>query len=237
MYKLLLLGLVIGVLPYTAVMAHRLWRLRRSTAEAKASSTAFNQMLKNAKQHILVIGDSTMHGAGQIKPEETMGGLLATKFPQASVETLAEIDARVRDLPTQLARAKFDRYDIILIGVGGNDVARFSHWSDIERDLTKLLELASEKANEVAVCTNVNLGNIGFFLFPINHIFDHRSRKYGEICAQVMQHFPNVHLVNLYRPIHEDFYNAESRSKFVTEDGFHPSAYANKFFFNMIWPG
>jgi hypothetical protein len=81
----------------------------------------------------------------------------------------------------------------------------------------------------------VNLGNIGFFLFPLNHFYAYRTRKVSYLFKKITDNYTNVHYVNFYRPMSNDFYTSKTRKKFIADDSFHPSDHANQFFFDLIW--
>jgi hypothetical protein len=121
-----------------------------------------------------------------------------------------------------------------MIGVGGNDVVRLASFKRLERELTALFDAASKQGRRVIVCSSVNVGNVGFFPWPLNYLYDYRSRRYGEICQQAANNFDNVQFINFYRPMHDDHYDASTRHKFVAADGFHANEYANQYFFDKI---
>jgi lysophospholipase L1-like esterase len=219
---------------YATVMALRLWLAVRIIRRVAAVTQPYNRALADAPQHVLVLGDSTMFGSGVKERINTMGGRLGRKFPQASVETLAVDGARVRDLAGQLERAKYSRYDLIMVGVGGNDVVRLTDLDNLARDLAAFLERARRRSGKIIVVHCVNLGNIGFFWPPLSWLFDYRTRWLSETYAQVTRGMAGVHYVNFYRPRGADHYTAGTRARFITEDGFHPSDYANGYFFELI---
>lgn len=232
MRRLFIAALLIS---YAAVMGSRARRLGRLMRAVRRDTAAYTRPVKGARQHILVLGDSTMYGAGVKDRQHTISGLLAQKYPAASIETLAAIDARVADLPAQLAQAGHRHYRLIMVGIGGNDVIKFSDFSRLRHQLETFFDAASRRSDRVIICNSVNLGNIGFFLFPFNRLFDARSRRYGQLCEQVAATFPKVRFVNLYRPIGDDHYDQTTRHRFIADDDFHANDYANRYFFDLIW--
>lgn len=188
---------------------------------------------KAGNEHILVLGDSTMHGYGAEKPENTVGGLLARRYSTASVETLAQNGARVADLNQQLSKATHQDYKLIFIGIGGNDVLRLTRFPDIKQTLDTFLKTISKRTTTVILVHSVNLGNTGAFVFPVNYFFDYRMRRLSSIYSEVAKQHKNVAYISFYRPFSNDFYTAKTRSRFIASDGFHPSDYANQFFFKL----
>lgn len=233
LYALLTL-LVINILPIARVAfkAFLTKRARTKTALQRNKQIPFNKAA--GSEHILVIGDSTMHGYGAEKPKNTIGGLLSVRYPKASIETVAINGARLHDLPQQFTHAKHEHYKLMFLGIGGNDVMRMTSFKDIESHLEEFLLVASARADRIILVHSVNLGNTGVFAFPLNRLFDYRTRRLSQIYERVAANFEKVHYVSFYRPLGKDFYNSpRSRAKFIASDGFHPSDYANRFFFAM----
>lgn len=224
--------LVIGA--YAAIIGTRFLRYRRVSKGILSDRVVKDITPEHADGHILIVGDSTMYSAGVSDTAYTIGGLFASLYPDSSVETRAANGARCRDVPSQLASGIYEQYDIIMIGIGGNDVVRLTPSGQLRRDLTRLLEAAARKAGRVIVCTSVNVGNVGFFPFPLNYLYDARSRHFARLCQDITQDMRNVQFVNFYRPLHDDHYDKRSRHKFVAADGFHANEFANKYFFEII---
>jgi hypothetical protein len=229
-----LLIFIIIILLYAAFMAHRLARQIVTARTHNAQSKPFNRLISGATKRILVVGDSTMYGAGITDPNNTIGGLFAKRFPEASVETIAVNGAKVRDLKVQLTKAQFEHYDIIMIGIGGNDIVRFSSYIRLGHQLREILVQASGLSNRVILCHCVNVGNIGFFIWPLNYLYDHRSRRLHELYDEVIVGLSQVIYVNFYRPMKSDHYTRATRSEFIAQDAFHPSDHANQYFFRLI---
>jgi lysophospholipase L1-like esterase len=228
-------SLVVLVVAYLAVMAYRLLRFVRANRVAAALTTAYFRDGDAAGRHLLVLGDSTMYGAGIKDRQQTIGGLLAAKYPGASLETYAANGARIRDVAAQLAQARHRHYDMVLLGVGGNDIVKFSSYRHAQADLKDALSKLSMLSDRVVLCHSVNVGNIGFFLPPFNYLYDYRSRRLSQMYIVTVSAFPKVKYVNFYRRLGQDHYDRQSRQRFLADDSFHPNEYANKYFFNIIW--
>lgn len=232
---LLVIVVTLIILAYIAVMVVRLLRYNIALRVAAKMTKPYIRVLEDASSHILVLGDSTMYGAGTKDPERTVGGLLAAKYPKASIETLAVNGARVKDLHAQLGGKLYQQYDLILIGIGGNDIVRMSRYSALQRELVGILNETNTISSRVVLCHCVNIGNIGFFLFPLNHLYDYRTRRLSELYKQIVAKLQNVTYVNFYRPLHDDHYDKTTRKHFLADDGFHSNDYANEYFFDLIW--
>lgn len=204
------------------------------TNKAVAFTKPYNRPVKDSNHHILVMGDSSMYSAGVTNPKNTVGGLLAGKYPKSSVETVAFIGAKAKDLEHQFVQAQHKRYDLVVIGVGGNDIVQFTSISKVQLTLSTFLETITKTSDEVVLCHVVNVGNIGFFLFPLNHLYSWRSRIMNELYWSIGAKFPGLKHAVFFRPPHQDHFDRHTRHKFVAPDGFHATDYANQYFFKLI---
>jgi lysophospholipase L1-like esterase len=99
-------------------------RRLRFSREYVRKARAF-QREGNAGTSLLVLGDSTAVGVGADTPQESVAGLMAQALSIDSVENRGVSGAQVRDLISQIGRARRHGYTYILIMVGGNDIIRF----------------------------------------------------------------------------------------------------------------
>jgi lysophospholipase L1-like esterase len=202
---------------------------------AKNAAEPYERPMRGSDQHVAVIGDSSMYGPGVKDKKHTISGLLAARYPKAIIETRAINGSRVRSLQAQLCQLQYTHYDLVLVGIGGNDIVRFSSYRRLERELYAFLEVVSEVADEIILCSSVNIGNIGFFLFPFNLVFDYRTYRLSRRYGRIANHFPKVRYANFYRPRFKDHYDKNTRKQFLADDAFHPNEYANRYFFELIW--
>ncbi len=222
------------ILVYFSIMIFRIIRFILYSQKTFSNTKAFSREIKNTRQHILILGDSSMYGAGIKMSENTIGGLFAKKYPIATIETLAVNGAKVRDLEKQLKNKKYKFYDIILIGIGANDIIQFSNFNSLRTDLITIIKKVHKIGNKIILCHSVNIGNLGFYIFPFDYVFDNRTRKLSRIYAELETKFSNLIYVNFYRKRGNDYYDKITRKKFIAGDGVHPNDYANKYFFDII---
>jgi len=122
--------------------------VRRSRRIAGASS-AFEMRVPGARSRVLVLGDSTGVGVGAGSPSRSLPGLLADEFPDLEIVNACHNGARVADALQQLspwAEAN-ERFDLVLLFVGGNDVLRLTPWPQLQRDTSLLLQRAAQRGS------------------------------------------------------------------------------------------
>jgi hypothetical protein len=226
--------LVVVVILYACTTGVRIACAVIAGRRANLVTHPYQKKVKGAGSHIAILGDSTMYGAGIKDPKHTMGGLFASQYPASSIETWAYNGAKVKDLRAQLRTADQKHYEILIIGIGGNDIVGLTPFKQIEASLQTFLNEAKHRADNIVLFHCVNMGNIGFFLPPMNYFYDYRTRKLSELYQKISSGYRNVNYVNFYRPKSRDFYTKETRKKFIADDSFHPSDYANQYFFELI---
>ncbi len=219
---------------YCGIMAVRFGRVNKLIKTNKSFPT-FYVSNKNPSKHILLLGDSSMYGAGIEHTKKTFGALIASKENNATVEVLAENSAKVSDLVKQIEKARYNQYGYIVIGIGANDIMFFSNYKTLQKRLLTFLQQTSKITDHIILCHSVNIGNVGFFLFPFDYVFDYRTEELSKVYAELAKKVPRVTYLNFYRKRGNDYYDKKTRKKFVARDGAHPSDYANQFFFNIIW--
>lgn len=223
------------VVCYVGFILIRIKRVFSAIKAKTAKTKPYFHLVQGTNHHILILGDSSMYSVGVQNPENTVGGLLSAKYPDSSIETVAVNGAKVKDLSKQLEQASYKRYDLIVVGIGSNDIVQFSGYSKLQRELAAFLKNGSKISDQLVLCHGVNVGNIGVFPFPFNYLFDYRSRLLSNLFSKISLKFPKVINVIFYRPLGDDHYDKHSRKKFVAGDGYHATDYANKYFFKLIW--
>ncbi len=227
--------IALAVVVYLLVVVIRSRISLYKVRDAVRRNKPYFRNVDNPVQHIAILGDSTMYGAGVKDPANTIGGLLAAKYPKASIETRAVSGAKIKDLNKQFEQLSHQHYKLIVVGIGGNDIVFMSNYKRARGELVSFLDKVSPVADKIVLSHSVNMGNIGFFAPPLSYLFDYRTRKLSNMYAKVTKKYSNIRYVNFYRPKRQDHYNKDNRKIFIAEDGFHPSDYANRYFFDLIW--
>jgi lysophospholipase L1-like esterase len=102
-------------------------------------------------KRILIIGDSTAFGTGAEKPEDSIAGQLAHDFPGTQIINYAVNGALTEDTVEQVSRAKGEKYDMVIISTGGNDIWHFTSYEKIAAALKAVLEQAIMLSNHRVV--------------------------------------------------------------------------------------
>ncbi len=186
------------------------------------SSVPLQQHPDDARLRMLIVGDSTGVGTGAASPMGSVAGYLAQEYPRLHIDNRSKDGARFAQVIQQLAapQAAGERYDLVLIMAGGNDVIRATSETRLRRDLAMVFDLAAQIADETLVMPPGNVGNAPFFFAPLSGVMSRRSENLHMVVKEVAT-AKGVGYVNLYQPRELD--------PFVTDiglnaaDGLHPS--------------
>ena len=155
------MGPALRILRWSAVAiclfmgARYTWSLRESVELARRSEPLQYSSERPTKR-LLIVGDSTAVGTGASRPQASVAGLLAQAFPQLLIDNRAQDGATFADLQSQLSGN--DRFDMVLVMAGGNDVIRMRGTEALRRDVERITQRARQRTNVVVLMPAGNVG-------------------------------------------------------------------------------
>jgi lysophospholipase L1-like esterase len=197
-------------------------RIMRAIRAGKIAIPAA-QEVSSSSARLLVIGDSTSYGSGASQPSFSLVGRLAQDFPQFTIVnasenamSLAQVRKKMETISTR------ERFDIIMIHVGGIDTLLFTPISIIQKELHQIFSLARAMGAQTVVLVSVNnVGSVPLFHFPFNHLFTHRSRLVSEACDKESLLNDIVHVPLFSETAFEPL--LRNGHQFFSVDGIHPN--------------
>ncbi len=203
-------------------------RLREAAALAKASEP-LQRSVSNAQARLLIVGDSTAVGTGATSPQTSMAGLLAKAYPRLHIENRARDGATFADVVQQLMGT--DRFDIVLIQAGGNDVIRLRNLDGVRADIASAAQLAGERAPLVVLMPAGNVGNAPFFFAPVSGWMTSRARTlHGHVRETAARQ--GAIYVNLFKEHDADPFVQQPALN--ASDGLHPSDAGYRLWFDEL---
>ena len=151
------------------------------------STTAFEQHVANPEYRILVAGDSTAFGIGAKKPEESTAGRLGALYPHAEISNISKSGDRVVDTLIKLREVSTvsEKYNLLLMQVGANDITRRTPLDKLQKDLGDLLDVANETSQQVIILHSADVGTAPIFPEPIDWYLGRQSRMVRDLFLQV----------------------------------------------------
>lgn len=194
------------------------WRISQS-AEMARQSEPYQQRPADATVRLLLVGDSTAVGTGASAASASLAGLLGAQQPRLWIDNRGRDGARFADLPAQLA-ASAERFDIVLVLAGGNDIIRLSGSDNLRRSVDAVARLARERAPLVLLMPSGNVGNAPFFFAPMSWWMTSRSRELHAMVREAATRHGAVY-VNLFKEGGNDPFVQDKTLN--ARDGLHPS--------------
>lgn len=213
--------LLIPVMPFLYLQGQYIRRkigvLPDAQGERRGKTGNFNRSVK-----MLVIGESTVAGLGARTHETALAGQFA-KFLSGKLGKTIEwyvigkngvtakrtIELLVPQIPED------EKFDFILLGVGGNDVLKLSSPRKWRRDATRLIAIMREKYPEsVIFMTNAPAVHLSPVLpQPVKFILGNLSALHDKNSREFLPKMKNVYYFHRPDEITEGFF----------ADGIHPS--------------
>lgn len=209
-----LIGLAVAAV---MMLGQAAWRVS-TAAELARRSEPYQQSPAGAVMSLLIVGDSTAVGTGASSPARSLAGLIGAEFPRLRIVNRGRDGATLAELPAQLQGG--DRYDLVLVMAGGNDIIRLRDMATVRRDLERVLKLAGERAPQVLLMPAGNVGNAPFFFAPLSWWMTQRARAFHAQVRQAVTGLP-VTYVNLFEEREDDPF--VQRPGLHAADGLHPS--------------
>ena len=219
----LLVGAVLAMTSGCAV-----WRVQRAAELARASEP-FQHNTDKPVVRVLVVGDSTAVGTGASTGSESLAGLMARQQPRAQIENRARDGARFTDVLAQLVGEQ--RFDIVLVQAGGNDVIRMRGLESLQTDIDRVADRARELADTVVLMPAGNVGNAPFFFAPLSSLMTQRSRALHRFVREAATRTGAVY-VNLFHERDDDPF--VSNPALHASDGLHPSSAGYAVWFEQL---
>lgn len=193
------------------------WRIGQA-ADLARKSTPFQQRPAEATVSLLIVGDSTGVGTGASSPEASLAGLLGRAHPRLRIDNRARDGATFADVLRQFEGTQ--RYDLVLIQAGGNDVIRLRSDEDVRADIDRATALARERSERVVLMPAGNVGNAPFFFPPASWLMTDRARRLHTFVRESATRHGAV-VVDLFKEKADDPFAQTPELNAV--DGLHPS--------------
>lgn len=187
----------------------------------------------DASVAVLVLGDSTAVGVGASLPTETVAGRVSEHIGATSVENYAVSGAVTADLQGQARNAQLDRYRLIVIQIGGNDIIRFTSEKKAAEQL-KAVIAALPAADKVVIISAGDVGGATLFPFPVRPFHTRLNQKYHDAFAAVAEETGTTYVNFGESPATKEI-NARP-DIYLAADGLHPSSEGYRLWFEEMRP-
>ena len=199
-------------------------RSLRLSRDIVSAASPFEQRPAKPSLRVLIMGDSTGLGVGA-QAGQSLAALLAADRPDAEVLNVSRSGARLADITNQLRhlpRSKDkERWDLVLLHVGGNDIFRGASPARMRRDAEVLLSKLVSQARHVAWLGPPNIGLLPAFVPPFSWLLSRRSVLACALFKQCADRF-GVRFVDFCEPRDKAFFSSDP-ARFIAPDQVHPT--------------
>jgi lysophospholipase L1-like esterase len=169
---------------------------------------------------LLIVGDSTAVGTGASSAQASVAGLIAQAHPDWTIVNRGSDGATFDEVARALA-VQSQRFDIVLMLAGGNDVIRLRGSDEMRRDTRAIALRARDLAPRVILMPPGNVGNAPFFFPPWSWWMSSRARAMHAAVRDAAR-ATGATYVNLYQDKANDPF-AQEPERLHAADGLHPS--------------
>lgn len=195
-------------------------------------SVPFNRNLQEPDLKFLFLGDSTAVGTGAANNQQSVAGYFAQDFQYAQVTNIGQNGKRIHELLAEIKDRTFDRYDLVVIQIGANDILKLTPYKNIEQDLSEIIQKAKTLGRHVVILHSGNVGIAPIFVWPVNQIMTERSRKVRDIYIRQAQEL-GVMYVDLFSERKDDLF-LKDIAKYYSPDYLHPSGDGYRWWYERI---
>jgi lysophospholipase L1-like esterase len=128
----ILLAFFICTTIYGLIVAYPIYRAMKLATQLVSETKPYEQHPENPTQNFLVAGDSTAAGVGSVDNKLSTAGRLGAQFPDAEITNLGVSGDRLQDLLKTLKNLSNQRFDLILLQIGANDITHFTPYKKID---------------------------------------------------------------------------------------------------------
>lgn len=226
----LILGALLIVL--VAVWGVRFYLTVQTSKKLIDAAVPF-QKIGDASHAVLVLGDSTAVGVGADTKEESVAGLVSAYTDASSVENYAVSGAVTEDLSTQSEQAQLERYRLILIQIGGNDIIRFKSADSAKANL-RLAIAQLPAADQILIISAGDVGGATLFPFVVRPFHTRLNNEYHTAFAELADEMGATY-VNFKDAPSTKMIN-DRPDIYLAKDGLHPSSAGYALWFKEIQP-
>lgn len=180
---------------------------------------------------LLVLGDSLGVGVGAEKPEDSVAGRFAKFLGATYVENHSVSGAVVADLPLQIAKATLERYSVVLIHIGANDIIRFHNARKVSRLLGNIFATLPP-SSRLFLLTAGDVGGATIFPPFLRPHYTRLTLRYHALFGEVTKAH-RVTYVNLYQPPENDPFRHDPQ-RYFAPDGLHPSGEGYRLWYEAL---
>jgi lysophospholipase L1-like esterase len=202
---------------YLGYEAVRIHELTGNGAAMSLSTEKFERRLER-ENGILILGDSLAYGVGASSQEASFAGKIAEHYHDSAVNNKAKIGETVDSLKETIDEKITDKYEIIFIIVGGNDIMRMHiNIFNSANSIKPIIDKASRHSARVVLVTTGNFNYVSLQPWILKSIFNNRANILRRAALKLETNYPNYSYIDFYTTSMDE----EEYKSYEASDGYH----------------
>jgi len=223
---LFILAFLLGLFAFQAI------RIYLHSGKISYANKPFQRNNPQAGLKILFLGDSTALGTGAKDNTESVAGWFGRDFSEVHIVNVSQNGKKLSDLVKNFPLMSGERYSIVILQIGGNDILRLTPLKNIERDLSIVISRAKMIGNHIVVLHSGNVGIAPIFSWPFDWLYTERSRAVRALYMR-KAHETGVFYVDLFAERKDDPF-LKDIDWFYSADHLHPSGQGYRIWYETI---
>lgn len=217
---------------YVVYLSASIWYRVQISRKLVEKNQKFVLKAEDMTKTMLVLGDSTAAGVGADTPYRSTPGLIAESYSFTHVDNNSVSGAQAKDLADQISKSPRDKYDLILVQIGANDIVRFHKAKDISNILKPDLEKLTKMSNKVVFITSGNLGGAPLIPFFMKSYYTNLNLEYHKEFENLSSEIGVIYVSTYTDPSIDPF--ILNPKQYFAQDNFHPSGDGYYIWFEKI---
>lgn len=181
----------------------------------------------NSSLKVAAIGDSTGIGQGTDSDTQSFGyqytqTYLLPNYSFINYSNFSQSGNFTSDvLQNQIPKVETDKYDIIFVSIGSNDmISSKTNKAEFTKNVSKLVDkLISTKA-KIIWLSIPDFITVPTLLFPLNLYLSNRSKQFNQETTKILD-TNKLQLIDVYDATRQPF--LDNPNKYFSKDKYHPS--------------
>lgn len=220
-FKIVLVLFVSALLVLVVFHVLRMRGLIRVGTDLANSAVPYEQHPDGATERVLFIGDSSAVGTGATASRFSTAGRYGAAHPNAEVLNFGVNGSKTHELIPRLEKLQGERFDLVVIQIGGNDIVRLTPLDEHEQSVRSVLKLTQGLTDNIVLLHSGNVGTSPFFPWGTRWIWTRKTLAVRDMYMRVAPEY-DAHYVDLFKEKAEDDFALDADT-FYAPDSFHPS--------------
>ncbi len=179
----------------------------------------YSQETSTSTLPVLFIGDSTAIGIGASNNQDSIAGRFGQDCPNAEIVNQGKNGDRVPRLEQRFVE-EGQRFNLVFVQIGGNDVLHFTPINIIEQDLREVLARAQKIGRRVVLLSSSRINYTPFIPWLLDGVYRSRADEVEDVFARIATEKGATFISSDFL---SDEVGQREKNSYFAQDRFHPN--------------